>query len=157
MAEKTPTGGGGAGAGLEAAIGKQDCAGGPEDFDVVDEAFALAEHADVEPVGGLGAEPQWGGDGELLPLGLLPLVGVGPVVGAPGVGPGIDELEGRTAAVGPLAPAPAVAVGDLADDDVDGVHRHLAQFVGRPNSVGFGQGDVLAPVREPSDPVAEDL
>ena len=155
MPEEGPSGGGIARSGFEPAIGQERDVVGGEHLDLVDEAFAGIQHAEVQAVRGLRSEAERVRDGEELPRGLGGLVGVRPARRTQRVRPGIDEFQRRTATVRPLAPASTVGIGDLGHDDADGGGGHLAHVVGRTDGVRLGEGDAFTAVGKGAGPVAK--
>ena len=99
----------------------------------------------VEPAGELDAGP----------LRLLRLIAASPVRGAQRIGVRVGQFEARAATIRPFAPASALLVRHLGDDDVDGVREAIAQFVRRDDLVGLRQREMLARVAQRAAVVAE--
>ena len=136
------------GPGLKAGVVDDIGSGRADDLDVVHEALAIVEQAEVEPVDRAIAVVHAAGPRHLRPWRLLRLVRVRPVRGQPRVRVRVLQLEAGAAAVRPLAPCAAVRVPDLAHDDVNGVRCHHALAVRGPNLVGHRQTDDVAAVAE---------
>ena len=135
--------------GFEGGVG-DGVGGAGKDLEIVDEALAGAEEEDMEFVDGALAEVEQAAMFDGGPGALGGFVAIGPVGREPIVGVGIDEFEGTAAAVGPEAPATAVAVGYFVGDDMNRIGDDDV-VVRADNGVGEGEGDALAAVGEGAD------
>src|SRR5688572_24284840 len=76
------------------------------------------------------------------------LVAIRPVGAKPIVHLGTDQFEAATAAVRPMAPAPAVAVFEFVDDDIYDIGGDVLRIVGIDGQFRPREGEALSAVRK---------
>ena len=157
VSQERPSVGGSACAHFEPTIGDDQGPGGIEDLQLIQKAFPRPQHAQLQTRGGLGAEAEGVGQGELLPLALGRFIRIRPTGSPEGIGTGIHQFHGGTTAAGPLAPATCIPIIHRGNFDVNRVTGHLPHRVGAEDFVWLGQGQTLPGIPQRTRPVAEGI
>ena len=144
---------------LEAAVGDEVRAVVHAHLDFIHETFAeTLQHDDERVVRGRAerfAKRAVVFDGG--PEALAGVIAVGPVPGMMGVAVGIDQLHAAAESIAPVAPAPAVAVGEFADGDVQLRDNLATAGAGDVVVIGRGEDDALAAVGQRAGVRAEEI
>src|SRR5205823_2258040 len=115
-------------------------------FDFIDQALTDSEQENLQIIVDRRTKRFANAAGELKirPLTLGCLIAIRPIGWLRVIAAWIDQFQAAPTAVGPVAPAAAVAVGYFVDDDINDVCDGVAQTVSPDVSVGHRQGNVLA-------------